>query len=78
MSDQSRTKRPLPLISSSIGNARTTAAPRSWASARSSIDFARRPLPGILNKLCMMLDVRIGDVVSIVSLADAEEIILPR
>jgi len=31
------------------------------------------PLPGILNKLCMMLDVRIGDVVSIVSLADADE-----
>jgi hypothetical protein len=30
-------------------------------------------LPGILNKLCMMIDVRIGDVVSIVSLADAEE-----
>jgi hypothetical protein len=31
------------------------------------------PLAGILNKLCMMLDVRIGDVVSIVSLADADE-----
>ena len=30
-------------------------------------------LPGILNKLCMMIDVRIGDVVSIVSLADADE-----
>jgi hypothetical protein len=28
------------------------------------------PLPGILNKLCMMIDVRIGDVVSMVSLAD--------
>jgi hypothetical protein len=26
------------------------------------------PLPGILNKLCMMIDVRIGNVVSIVSL----------
>lgn len=31
------------------------------------------PLPGILNKLCMMLDVRIGDVVSIVSLVNADE-----
>src|SRR5271170_6420577 len=30
-------------------------------------------LPGILNKLCMMIDVRIGDVVSIVSLADTDE-----
>src|ERR1700735_5665311 len=28
------------------------------------------PLPGILNKLCMMIDVRIGNVVSMVSLAD--------
>jgi hypothetical protein len=31
------------------------------------------PLPGILNKLCMILDVRLGDVVSIVSLPDADE-----
>jgi hypothetical protein len=31
------------------------------------------PLPGILNRLCMMIDVRIGDVVSIVSLPDADE-----
>jgi hypothetical protein len=31
------------------------------------------PLPGILNKLCMMIDVRIGDVVSIVSLPDEAE-----
>jgi hypothetical protein len=31
------------------------------------------PLPGILNKLCMMIDVRIGDVVSIVSLPDEDE-----
>jgi hypothetical protein len=31
------------------------------------------PLPGILNKLCMMIDVRIGNVVSIVSLPEAEE-----
>jgi hypothetical protein len=28
------------------------------------------PLTGILNKLCMMIDVRIGDVVSMVSLPD--------
>jgi len=28
------------------------------------------PLPGILNKLCMMIDVRIGNVVSIVSLPE--------
>jgi hypothetical protein len=28
------------------------------------------PLPGILNKLCMMIDVRIGNVVSIISLPD--------
>src|SRR5580698_4826808 len=31
------------------------------------------PLPGILNKLCMMIDVRIGNVVSIVSLPDSDE-----
>jgi hypothetical protein len=31
------------------------------------------PLPGILNKLCMMIDVRIGNVISIVSLAEADE-----
>jgi hypothetical protein len=31
------------------------------------------PLPGILNKLCMMIDVRIGNVVSIVSLPEADE-----
>jgi hypothetical protein len=31
------------------------------------------PLPGILNKLCMMIDVRIGDVVSLVSLPDVDE-----
>jgi hypothetical protein len=31
------------------------------------------PLPGILNKLCMILDVRIGNVVSIVSLPAADE-----
>src|ERR1700679_325625 len=31
------------------------------------------PLPDILNKLCMMIDIRIGDVVSIVSLPDAAE-----
>jgi hypothetical protein len=31
------------------------------------------PRSGILNKLCMMIDVRIGDVVSIVSLPDEAE-----
>jgi hypothetical protein len=31
------------------------------------------PLSDILNKLCMMIDIRIGDVVSIVSLPDAAE-----
>jgi hypothetical protein len=31
------------------------------------------PLPGILNKLCMMIDVRIGNVVSIISLPEADE-----
>jgi len=31
------------------------------------------PLRDILNKLCMMIDVRIGDVVSIVSLPDSTE-----
>jgi hypothetical protein len=31
------------------------------------------PLPGILNKLCMMIDVRIGNVVSIISLPDQAE-----
>jgi hypothetical protein len=31
------------------------------------------PLPGILNKLCMMMDVRIGNVVSIITLPDQAE-----
>jgi hypothetical protein len=31
------------------------------------------PLPGILNKLCMMIDVRIGNVISIISLPDQAE-----
>jgi hypothetical protein len=31
------------------------------------------PLPGILNKLCMMIDVRIGNVVSVISLPDRTE-----
>ena len=31
------------------------------------------PIPGILNKLCMMIDVRIGNVVSVVSLPEADE-----
>jgi len=31
------------------------------------------PLPGILNKLCMILDVRLGNVISSVSLPDADE-----
>src|SRR5580693_8942436 len=31
------------------------------------------PLPDILNKLCMMIDIGIGDVVSIVSLPDSAE-----
>jgi hypothetical protein len=35
--------------------------------------YLAAPLPGILNKLCMMIDVRIGDVVSTVSLPDEAE-----
>jgi hypothetical protein len=31
------------------------------------------PLAGILNRLCIAIDVQIGDVISLVSLADAEE-----
>jgi hypothetical protein len=31
------------------------------------------PLPGILNRLCIVIDVQIGDVISLVSLADEEE-----
>jgi hypothetical protein len=31
------------------------------------------PLAGILNRLCIVIDVQIGDVISLVSLADAEE-----
>jgi hypothetical protein len=33
----------------------------------------RAPLAGILNRLCIAIDVQIGDVISLVSLADAEE-----
>jgi hypothetical protein len=31
------------------------------------------PFPGILNKLCMMIDVRIGNVVSVISLPESGE-----
>ena len=73
MDDQSRTKRP----------------PGEFRLRRESTDHRRcqlvgerqilvlisigAPLPGILNKLCMILDIRIGNVVSIVSLPDADE-----
>jgi hypothetical protein len=35
--------------------------------------FLGAPLPGILNKLCMMINLRIGNVVSIVSLLDEDQ-----
>jgi hypothetical protein len=73
MTDQSRGKRP----------------PREFRLHRQSTDHCRcrlvgerhilelislgAPLPGILNKLCMMVDVCIGNVVSIVSLPEADE-----
>jgi hypothetical protein len=42
---------------------------------RQILDLISRgaPLRGILNRLCMMIDVRIGNVISIVSLPEADE-----
>lgn len=71
------------------GQSRTKRPPGGFRLRRQSTDHRRcqlvgerqilalisigAPLPGILNKLCMILDIRIGNVVSIVSLPDADE-----
>src|SRR5271169_3694923 len=73
MTEQSRTKRPhlaFQLHRQSTDNRRCPVVGERQILELISLGA---PLPGILNKLCMMLDVRIGDVVSIVSLADADE-----
>lgn len=46
-----------------------------WAEIRHILEliFLEAPLPGTLNKLCAMIDVQIGNVVSLVSLPDEEE-----
>ncbi len=38
----------------------------------------RAPLAGILNRLCIAIDVQIGNVISLVSLADAKKITFVR
>jgi hypothetical protein len=46
-----------------------------WAQERQILEVIAlgAPLPGILNKLCSMIDAQIGNVVSVVSLADETE-----
>jgi hypothetical protein len=73
MTEQSRTKRPHPpfqLHRHSTDNRRG-----QLVGERQILELIAlgAPLPGILNKLCMMIDVRIGNVVSIVSLPEQAE-----
>jgi hypothetical protein len=73
MSDQSRTKRA----------AAEFRPPRQCNDTRRCQSLGERqileliflgaPLPGILKKLCMMIDLRIGNVVSIISLLDGDQ-----
>jgi hypothetical protein len=73
MDDQSRTKRPpgeFHLHSQSTDHRRCQLVGERQILALISVGA---PLPGILNKLCMILDVRIGNVVSIISRPDADE-----
>jgi hypothetical protein len=73
MTEQSRTKRPhldFQLHRQSTDNRRCQLVGERQILELISLGA---PLPGILNKLCMMIDVRIGNVVSIVSLPDQAE-----
>src|SRR5580698_2347632 len=73
MSEQSRTKRvppDFPFHRQSADNRRCQVVGERQILELISLGA---PLPGILNKLCMMIDVRIGNVVSIVSLPDSDE-----
>jgi hypothetical protein len=73
MTEQSRTKRDLAefrLHRQSTDNRRSQVVGERQILELISLGA---PLSGILNKLCMMIDVRIGDVVSIVSLPDEVE-----
>jgi hypothetical protein len=73
MKDQSRTKRPpgefrLHRPASDVRRCQVVGEPQIL-----ELISLGAPLTGILNKLCMMIDVRIGDVVSMVSLPDDAE-----
>jgi hypothetical protein len=70
MTEQSRIKRPqlaFPLHRQPTDNRRCQVVGERQILELVSLGA---PLPGILNKLCMMIDVRIGNVVSIISLPD--------
>ena len=67
MTEQSRIKRPqlaFPLHRQPTDNRRCQVVGERQILELISLGA---PLPGILNKLCMMIDVRIGNVVSIIS-----------
>ena len=73
MTEQSRIKRPqlaFPLHRQSTDNRRCQVVGERQILELVSLGA---PLPGILNKLCMMIDVRIGNVVSIISFPDQTE-----
>jgi hypothetical protein len=73
MTEQSRSKRPL--LDFRFHRQRTDHRRCHLVGERQIIELIAlgAPLSGILNKLCMMIDVGIGNVVSVVSLPEADE-----
>lgn len=73
MTEQSRSKRPVPNLH--VNRQCTDHRRCQLVGERQIIELISlgAPLPGILNKLCMMIDVRIGNVVSVVSLPETDE-----
>lgn len=73
MTDQSRTKRILTEFRlhrqcTDTGRCQSLGEREIW-----ELIFLGAPLPAILNKLCMMIDLRIGNVVSIMALLDEDQ-----
>jgi hypothetical protein len=73
MSDQSRTKRAAAEFRPPRQCSDTQRCQSLGERQIRELIFLGAPLPGILKKLCMMIDLRIGNVVSIISLLDEDQ-----
>jgi hypothetical protein len=73
MSDQSRTKRAAAEFRPPWQCNDTRRCQSMGERQIRELIFLGAPLPGILNKLCMMINLRIGNVVSIISLLDEDQ-----